>query len=109
MGETIQPALALPGFKRLDREFAQEKDKQQGWEMMKAKGASLEKQVLNFESENNVPHNNNILGSNDIPKYRLVDSHESHCNLSARLFIGHVCSILSKYPFTPHLWFSSFP
>lgn len=93
---------------RLDREFAQKKEKQQGWEMMKAKVASLEKLVVNFESENHVSPNDNVLGSKNIPKYRLVDSNESHCNLTARLFICHVCSVLSKYPFTVHLWFSSF-
>lgn len=90
--------LWLSPVKRLDREFAQKKEKQQGWEMMKAKGASLEKLVFNFESENHVPHNNNVLGSSEIPKHRLVDSNESHCNLTAQLFTCHVCSFLPNTP-----------
>lgn len=58
----------------------------------------MEKLVFNFESENHVPHNNNVLGSSEIPKHRLADSNESHCNLTAQLFTCHVCSFLPNTP-----------
>lgn len=54
----------LSPVKRLDHEFAQKKEKQPGWEMMKAKRDSSERTVLNFESENHVHRNNNAPGSN---------------------------------------------
>lgn len=40
--------------------FVQKKTKQQGWAMAKTKGASLERIVLNFESENHFHPNSTV-------------------------------------------------